>query len=390
VPGRIITLQRQARELGRLRAGTYVPPANGKRGYPQRSRTWILTSHQRGYLEAAAELFGGTVEPWTPQGSKDSAWRLTTDTDSIDAIMPPGDPLSQHNEMWSRGGCQRRCDGETESLSGNACLCLAEHGEDFHQLDPEQVCRPHTRLNVILPDLPDLGVWRMESKGYYAANEIAAAVDMIRLATGGKVAVPIRLRIEPRKRVSQGKTKQFPVIVVEIRGATAGQILAGSAPTIALEAAAQRTAIEAASTAPKPAAIEAPVTPGITADEVRRQAASAEDLQTVQRLWQEAAQTRVLDDALAADLKARAKALNGTQAPAGRCTNGTAGDQLPEPDADEVWNQIVAAAAKQGISKLEDLEQMYRDRMNHDPIDATGRQLARFLDEFKAGQVMRR
>jgi hypothetical protein len=82
--------------------------------------------------------------------------------------------------------------------------------------------------------MPDIGVYRMETHSFYAANEIAATVDLIRNATRGNVAVPIRLRIEQRMRVAGGKTKKFPVVAVELRGATAGQILSGALRNLAI------------------------------------------------------------------------------------------------------------------------------------------------------------
>lgn len=238
--GRILTLQRQARELGRLRTGY----TQGNR--PMRSKTWVVTSHARHYVEAAAGLWGGKVEQWQPLGNRPQQWRVITEAESLDAIMPPGDPLSQYNEMWSKGGCQRRCDGITESISDRPCLCLAQFGEDWYLQPKGQVCAATTRLNVMLPDMPDLGVWRAETHSFYAANEWAGQLDMVLSGTGGKGFVPVALRIEPRQRVANGQTKNFPVVVVEIRGITPRQALAGPLSTeVALDPTAPRLAIEA-------------------------------------------------------------------------------------------------------------------------------------------------
>lgn len=382
MPGRILTLQRQARELGRLRAGLTEPTASGKQR-PARSKTWILTTHQRDYLDAAAEQWGGTVEEWTPQGSGAKAWRLITEADSIDAIMPPGDPLSQYNELWSRGGCQRRCDGQTEQLSNKPCLCLAQFGDDFHLEPPDRACRPHTRLNVILPDVPDVGVWRMETKGFYAANEIAAAVDLIRGATGGIVMVPVRLRIEPRQRVAQGKTKQFPVIVVEIRGATAGQVLAGNSPAMARVL--QGYGAELPATEERPA-LEAGVdgTPKLTEEKVAELAAACKNLAQVQQLWRDASADGVLTEPVKGLLKkigdgfSPAGAVKPVSAPPAEVAEA-------EPDPDATWAAIVAAAPSEW--KTSDLEIRFQHAMKKAPSEADGWELARFLDELKNGRI---
>jgi hypothetical protein len=173
---RIITLQRQARELGRLRTGYSVPNEDPKkRPRAVRSQTWIISSHAEHYVQAAAEVWGGKVEKWQPQGNGAAQWRVITEAPSLDAILPPGDPLSQAYETWSAGGAQRRCDGMTETLSDSPCLCRAQWGENFHEVAPrDRACKMTTRLNVILPEMPDIGAWRVETHSYHAANEIAA------------------------------------------------------------------------------------------------------------------------------------------------------------------------------------------------------------------------
>lgn len=387
--GRIITLQRQARELGRLRAGLTEQASNG-RTRPARSKTWILTSHQRDYLDAAAEAWGGDVHRWTPQGGGAEAWRLITDAEAIDAILPPGDPLSQHYEMWSKGGCQRRCDGETEQLSGKPCFCLAQFGEEFHLQKPEVACRPHTRLNVVLPDVPDLGVWRVETKGFYAANEIAASIDLIRNATGGNVMVPVRLRIEPRKRVAQGQTKQYPVIVVEIRGATAGQILGGSVPAIAIEGGVA-TARQAIGAGPATSGGDASK---LTEAEVLDLAGKLTTIEQLQQLWREAAADGVLTDRVKQTLTARSTEFQAaTQQAKPKATAAQAQPtqtpivpDIDEPNADEMFNRIVSSAPDEwGTSGVRQRISAFLGGKDAD--DANGWELERFLTALKNGQV---
>lgn len=249
---RIRTAQKQARELGRLRTGYSIPSDDPKkRPRPVKSKTWVLSSHSEHYVTAAAEAWGGNVERWQPQGNGAPQFRVITEAEQLEAILPPGDPLSQANEMWNKGGCARRCDGETEQISRHPCLCLAEHGPEWHQLrqdirTKDKVCAATSRLNVILPDMPDVGVWRVETHSWYAANELAGTVDMVLSGTGGKGLVPVTLRIEPRTRVAGGQTKHFPVVVVEIRGVTTRQALTGPLPTaVALDPSGSSQAVAA-------------------------------------------------------------------------------------------------------------------------------------------------
>lgn len=364
---RIIILQRQARELGRLRTGTF----NGK--YPQRSETWVITSHSRDYIEAAAETWGGDVEEWKPQGAGAKQWRVITEARAINAILPPGDPLSQAYEAWTRGGCARRCDGQVEQLSDSPCFCLNQWGEDFHQIKPgraleEQPCQMTTRLSVILPDLPDLGSWRVETKSYYSASELAATVDVLKGQLGAAAMVPVALRIEQRTRVAQGKTKQFPVIAMELRGATAGQVMAGQIPTAEVATPAQAPAVAGGEA---PAAL--PSAPGRDWLAEVRAAGSLDDLRA---LYAEANREGAPPE-MAEAMKARANELATAPAPAPAATAD------PGPDVDALWMQCVAAAPD-GWSTT-DLVKAFEARHNVPADDGTAAQFAEFLAALKDG-----
>ncbi|SCD60830.1 hypothetical protein GA0115253_101133 [Streptomyces sp. Termitarium-T10T-6] len=258
---RLLNIQRRAAEHGRLRTGY----TQGNR--PVRSATWVVTSHSEEHVRAAAELWGGEVEQWTPLNSNITQWRVITKASSIEALITPGDPLNQYNEMWSAGGCQRRCDGETELLSRQACLCARQFGEDWHTQPKGRVCSATSRFNVMLPDLSGMGMWRAETHSFYAASEWGGMVDMVLAGTDGKGFVPVTLRIEPRQVVREGNTKKFPVVVVELRGVTPRQALAGPMSTaMALDPSGTRAV--AAIEAPRPDYL-AMAEGALTSDDVR-------------------------------------------------------------------------------------------------------------------------
>lgn len=377
---RIITLQRQARELGRLRTGTF----NGK--YPQRSNTWILTSHSRDYLEAAAAEWGGEVTEYDPQGAGSRHWRVITEARSIDAILPPGDPLSQAYEAWTRGGAARRCNGEYEQISDAGCFCLAKWGADFHQVKPgkaleEQPCQMTTRLSVILPDLPDLGVWRLETKSFYGASELTATVDVLKGHLGAAAMVPVALRIEQRSRVAQGKTKQFPVIALELRGATAGQALAGQLPA-AVAPAGQAQAVESGE---RPA-LEAPAPAPAPARDWLSEVAATTTFDALRALWAQA-QASGAPDEVAAALKARAAELNAANTPAPAPAPAAPAAQVPAGmTADDLWMACVSAAPE-GWTTSDLLAAYSREHGGQLADDAGPEQLAGFLADLRAGRV---
>jgi hypothetical protein len=326
MPGRILTFQRQARELGRLRTG--FTNHGAEKAHPVKSKTWVVTSHLADYVQAAAAQWGGTPEQWQPLGSGPKQWRVITETAAIDAFLPPGDPLSQAYEMWNKGGAMRRCDGITETLSDRPCMCLAQFGDEWFQRSKGTVCSPTTRLNVLLPDMEDFGVWRVETHSYYAGNEIAGAMDAILSGTGGRTALPVTLRIEQRSRVADGRTKHFPVVAMALRGITPRQALTGSVTASALRGGPQPLALEAAG------------------PDYLTEAAQARTPDDVRDLWHKAKQNGHLTPALDAVLTERAAALGAPpkQKP-------QPGDEKPEvvegvlvePDFHELFEAITTA-----------------------------------------------
>lgn len=338
MPGRLITMQRQLRELGRLRTGY----TDGHR--PVRSDTWIVSSHAEHYVQAAADAWGGEVEKWQPQGGGAAQWRVRTSAVALDALLPPGDPLSQSLEQWGGGGALRRCDGVTEMLSDSPCLCRARFGDAFHEQAKGTVCATTTRLNVFLPEMPDVGVFRAETHSHYAAQEIAGAVDLIKSATGPDMVIPIRLRIEQRQRKADGQTKRYPVIVVELRGITTGQVLQGSVMGQALPAA-ERQQI---ASVPAPRAIEAsapaPIVqepPPFDVESVRAALLTVNTLEDLRMLW---------PDAVAAGLQELAKDIAASFQ---KTNNPDAATNIGQ-SVDRLWSRIMETVpAEWPTSKVE-------------------------------------
>lgn len=219
----IVDLQRRITEAGRIRTGlqeTFQRQDGSTGSRPAKLDTFRFTSADKRRIEQLAELYGGKVEPWqAPAGPQ---WQVVSTRNEIDVIVPPTDlGFSQHYELWSAGGCKRRCDGVAESITEGPCLCNPEDRE----------CDIHTRLSVMLRDIPGLGVWRLDTQGWYAAHELIGAVEVITMAAGRGALLPARLRLDQRtvKRPDKnGKvvTLRYAVPVIDIE-ITPAQLLGG-------------------------------------------------------------------------------------------------------------------------------------------------------------------
>ena len=225
----IVDLQLKARRLGEIRLGDTVVNKNGKT-VPISLDTFRLTSVAKGLLDQAAKLWGGKVVPWQASEKSAAKWQLVTDTSELPVYVAPQDPDSvTWYESWTAGGLQRRCDGESIVNRGGEvlpCVCDPENRE----------CRMVTRLQVMLPDLPDVGVWTLSSTGFYAASEIAMSIQIVMKSAQVTGALPEAvLAIEHRESKKPGEaTKKFVVPVLRFADSLGSfmELPSGSAPSL--------------------------------------------------------------------------------------------------------------------------------------------------------------
>lgn len=191
-------------EVGRIRLGTRVRTRTGRLA-PARSDTLIYSSPSRGTLSALAARVGGAVEDWS---DGPEPYRLVSERDAV-PVMVPRDFAEAWWELWSGAGCLRRCDGVSatvpeEDPTGSLCLverpCLC--GE-------ERECKPTTRLRVVLPEVPGIGIWLATTHSVIAAQELPAQVAL--LAASDRALLRATLAIE------QEQTRKGRVPVVRLR-----------------------------------------------------------------------------------------------------------------------------------------------------------------------------
>lgn len=210
------------REIGRIRTGQ---KAAGD-GRPERLETFRLTSASPDAIQAAALIYGGAPRPWrSPAGA---AWEVVTETAELDVAIPPGPVFSQWWERWTAAGRERQCDGTFDRQGNLPCRCPVDVDERLAEAAHQRACRPITRLALILPRLPDLGVWRLEVHGIIGARELGATMRAVDVATAQGHYVPGRLRLEQRRSRRPGQKPHdygIPVLELEL---VAGDLLPGA------------------------------------------------------------------------------------------------------------------------------------------------------------------
>ena len=74
-------IEHRPTELGRIRLGDKSP-----KGLPTKIETWRLTSANKAALEAAAAIYGGTVEAWT-DAPDEGYFELLTESTALHRTM---------------------------------------------------------------------------------------------------------------------------------------------------------------------------------------------------------------------------------------------------------------------------------------------------------------
>jgi len=233
---RIKNVQQQLAEIGRIRMGF-----KGDRNIPQKLKVFRLTSTDRDVLEAAANLYGGDVAEWNPTDTR-REFELFTRVDSLPIMISPI-PISQYMEDWGGAECRRRCDSETEMISGKPCIC---------ESTGKIICKPTTRFSCIMEELPGWGVWRLESHGWTVATEFTQTADLLlQWAFNQNRPIRARLTMKEQRRKKDGKWNTFMVPM----------LMTYESPMQLITQAAQNTQIEQQALEARPGAQVLPANP---------------------------------------------------------------------------------------------------------------------------------
>jgi len=274
INGDLLGLQRRDAPLGEIRIGTSVEVPGKKGRQPKRLETFRFTTSEANAAAVAAK-YGGKVAPWAQRRGK---WEVITDRAALDVWVPPrGLAVDANMELWDGPKRLRHCDGITEALSGRACMCprgevgdaasiqrAYDERKRLAKLRPPQACKPLTRINVTIPDLPGLtGVWRLNTGSENAAVETSGSGDTMVIAREGGVYLPAVLSIQWRYRALDGSPYPVPFLQIglSMQELAEGRLPAGPGGLLAQLQGPAGGGAKAVAGGPQARAIEAPQAP---------------------------------------------------------------------------------------------------------------------------------
>lgn len=220
----LLAAQSGAQQIGELRSGMKVLASNGKER-PKALPTWRITVWSPNVARKVSELYQGEIRQWN------SKWEIITEVSSIDVMLPPGGRVfDQALELWTAGGLVRRCTGQQQyqcETAGQECAC--PHAAD--PADAEQIqaasrqravlakegkaCALHTRAYLILPQLPDVGVFRLATGSFYGSLWLKQKMTILEAYRAEGVFLPAKARLEPHEMLVRGKKKKVIIPVLE-------------------------------------------------------------------------------------------------------------------------------------------------------------------------------
>ena len=96
--------------------------------------------------------------------------------------------------------------GETEWVDGLRCP-----GEECPYFLNKQ-CRPIMNLQFLLPDVPGLGVWQLDTSSYHGILNVHSGLAFIESVFGRVAGVPLLLSLEPQEVAPDGRKKTVHVL----------------------------------------------------------------------------------------------------------------------------------------------------------------------------------
>lgn len=234
----MLDVQKRHSEVFRLRLGD-----KDERGFPQKlTDSMRVTSPNQAVVAAFVDVYGGEVKPWEQQ------WEAYLPITALPVLVLPGQSITAWWELYKKTVCERRCDGYTEQLSGQPCMCPADI---VTRMATKGACRPMTRINIACPDVAVVGAGSLVTHGMIAAETLPQSVAIAEAALSRGLMVPAVLRVI----VHEGK-KHYVVPQLEIVGVSLAQLETGEVERPAVAAAAAP-----ALSPPAPRAIAAPSRP---------------------------------------------------------------------------------------------------------------------------------
>lgn len=215
-----ITGLRRAPRLGKVRLGVKALSKAGNE-YPKAVDYFVVHTDELATDEEMAAAFHKVYGP---------------EPRELDIMLPSDDPEQFFPQFRKRYGSGRGliCKGdgvrahEVNKDTGElvAIACLGEKCPHSLPNEKNQVgCRPMASLFFLLPNVPGVGCWQMNTSSFHTIVQINSALEMIARITEGKLGfIPLKLVRKAKEVSPDGKKKTVYVVDVSLRGVSLNKL----------------------------------------------------------------------------------------------------------------------------------------------------------------------
>ncbi len=88
-------------------------------------------------------------------------------------------------------------------------------------------CRRVMNLQFLLPDVPGLGIWQLDSSSYHSISNVNSAIRLVKSLCGHIAMIPLLLRVISQRAHPNGVGKTVYVLSLDMTGTLAGLMRGG-------------------------------------------------------------------------------------------------------------------------------------------------------------------
>ena len=149
---------------------------------------------------------------------------------TLDIMFPVNDPDTFFPQWYKRYGSSTglvcKGDGETAIMQGQdgemqEIECIPDECEWY----AKKHCRRLANLQFLLPKVPGLGVWQIDTTSFYSIININSSLEMVQAVAGRVHMLPLQLVLKPQEVAPDGKKKTVYVLDL-MTPVTMGKLLA--------------------------------------------------------------------------------------------------------------------------------------------------------------------
>jgi hypothetical protein len=200
-------------------------------------RLGIKTQNDKGTpYPKAVDYFVCNPDQSTPEHAAKAFHEVYGDKPRKLDIMIPSENKDEYFAQWYLrygSGSGLLCKGDGEK----AVEVNKETGEMHeHECNPETCpwaqknhCKAIGKFQFMLPRVPGLGVWQIDTGSYNSIVNLNSAIDFIGRLTGGRIAgLPLQLIVVPKEVQVEGRKKVVYVMDLNTEFASLGNLIAAA------------------------------------------------------------------------------------------------------------------------------------------------------------------